>query len=91
MLSRPAAEWPGDLREKIGTTMKKNAIKELREKSVEALKQDLVEAQRQVFAIRSQAVTQKVENPHQGKTTRHQVARIKTLLREKQLANAAKK
>ena len=70
--------------------MKKSAIKELRDKDVEAIKQDLLEAQKQVFALRSQAVTQKVENPHAGKTARHQVARLKTLLREKQLAKAKK-
>ena len=70
--------------------MKKNAVKELREKDVEALKQTLVEKQKQVFALRSQAVTQKVENPHGAKNTRHEIARIKTLLREKQLAKAKK-
>lgn len=70
--------------------MKKNAIKELREKSEEALRESLLEKQKQVFALRSQAVTQKVENPHAGKNTRHEIARIKTLLREKQLAKAKK-
>lgn len=68
--------------------MKKNAVKELREKDVEALKQTLVEKQKQVFALRTQAVTQKVENPHAATNTRHEIARIKTLLREKQLAKA---
>lgn len=66
--------------------MKKNAIKELREKSVEALKEAMVEKQKQVFALRTQAVTQKVENPHGAKNARHAIARIKTILREKQLA-----
>ena len=65
--------------------MKKNALKDLREKSVEALKQELSDKQRQVFALRTQGVTQKIENPHQSMTTRHDVARIKGLLREKQL------
>lgn len=64
--------------------------KPLREKDVEALKQDLLENQKQVFALRSQAVTQKVENPHAGRNARHQIARIKTILREKQLAEAKK-
>jgi large subunit ribosomal protein L29 len=66
--------------------MKKNAIKELREKSVEALKQELADKQKQVFSLRTQGVTQKIENPHQSTTTRHDIARIKTILREKQLA-----
>ena len=71
--------------------MKKNAIKELREKTVEALKQDLADKQKQVFALRSQAVTQKIENPHAVTKTRHEIARIKTLLREKQLAGKSEK
>lgn len=66
--------------------MKKSAIKELREKSVEALKQELSDKQRQVFALRTQAVTQKIENPHQSMSVRHDIARIKGILREKQLA-----
>lgn len=65
--------------------------KPLREKDVEALKKELLETQKQVFALRSQSVTQKIENPHQITTTRHQIARIKTLLRERQLEKAAKK
>jgi large subunit ribosomal protein L29 len=57
----------------------------LRGKDVEALKQELTESQKQVYALRSQSVTQKVENPHQYMATRHQVARIKTVLREMQI------
>ena len=60
--------------------------KALREKDVEALKQELADTQKQVYALRSQAVTQKIENPHQSTTTRRQIARIKTLLRERQIA-----
>jgi large subunit ribosomal protein L29 len=66
--------------------MKKNAVKDLREKTVEALKQELAEKQKQIFTLRTQAVTQKLENPHQVTNTRHDIARIKTILREKQLA-----
>jgi ribosomal protein L29 len=55
--------------------MKKNAIKELREKSVEAMKQELSDKQRQVFALRTQGVTQKIENPHQSMSTRHDITR----------------
>ena len=62
----------------------------LRGKDVEALKQELLETQRQIYALRSQSVTQKVENPHQYMAARHQVARIKTVLREMQIAKAKK-
>ena len=70
--------------------MKKNAIKELREKSVEAIRQELSDKQRQVFALRTQGVTQKIENPHQSMATRHDIARLRTILREKQLEQAKK-
>jgi large subunit ribosomal protein L29 len=59
--------------------------KSLREKDVEALKQDLLEAQKNVFALRTQAVTQKLENPRQATVAKRQIARIKTLLRERQI------
>jgi len=62
--------------------------KPLREKDVEALKQDLLEAQKQVFTLRTQAVSQKLENPRQATVAKRQIARIKTLLRERQLAKA---
>ena len=65
--------------------------KSLREKDVEALKHDLLEAQKNVFALRTQAVTQKLENPRQATQAKRQIARIKTLLRERQLAKAAAK
>ena len=65
--------------------------KPLREKDVEALKQDLLEAQKNVFALRTQAVTQKLENPRQATVAKRQIARIKTLLRERQIAKAAAK
>lgn len=63
----------------------------LREKDVEALKQDLLEAQKNVFALRSQAVTQKLENPNQATQAKRQIARIKTLLRQRQIEKAAAK
>jgi large subunit ribosomal protein L29 len=67
--------------------MKKKALrKELREKEVEALKKELEDKRKQVFTLRTQAVSQKLENPHLITTTRHEIARIKTVLREKQLA-----
>jgi large subunit ribosomal protein L29 len=69
--------------------MKKRAVKELKDKSVEALEQDLAELQKNLFALRSQAVTQKLENPHSVTRTRHDIARIKTLLSQKKKVQAA--
>ena len=62
--------------------------KPLREMEPEALAKELGEAKKNVFALRMQSVTQKLENPKQATAARKQIARIKTLIRERQLAKA---
>ncbi len=66
--------------------MKHKQVKELRDKSVEALKQDMDAMLKQIFTLRTQSVTQKLENPKQITSVRHDIARIKTILRQRQLA-----
>lgn len=61
-------------------------IKELREKENDALLKELNEKQKHLFTLRSQAVTEKLEDPSQLKKTRRDIARIKTILRERELA-----
>ena len=58
-------------------------IKQLREMSVEELQENLGDLERRVFELRSQAVTEKLENSNAISNTRRDVARIKTLLRER--------
>jgi large subunit ribosomal protein L29 len=62
----------------------KAKLKELRDRSVEDLQREVVEKQKHLFDLRSQAVTEKLEDPSQLKKTRKQIARIKTILRERQ-------
>lgn len=64
--------------------MKSVNIKELRDSSESDLKRELQEQQKHLFTLRSQAVTEKLENPSQLKLARRQIARIKTLLRQRQ-------
>ena len=59
-------------------------IKEIREKETEHLKHELHEKRKHLFDLRSQAVTEKLEDPSQLKKTRKHIARIKTILRERQ-------
>jgi large subunit ribosomal protein L29 len=59
--------------------------KELREKETEALQHELVERQKHLFDLRSQAVTEKLEDPSQLGKTRKDIARIKTILRQRQI------
>jgi large subunit ribosomal protein L29 len=59
--------------------------KELREKETGHLKHELLEQQKHLFELRSQAVTEKLEDPSQLKKTRKEIARMKTVLRQREL------
>ena len=57
-------------------------IKQLREMGRDELEETLGDLQKRIFELRSQAVTEKLENSKAITNTRRDVARIKTLLRE---------
>ena len=59
--------------------------KELREKETGHLKHELVEQQKHLFELRSQAVTEKLEDPTQLFKARREIAQLKTILRERQI------
>ena len=63
-------------------------IKQLREMETDHLHHELIDQQKHLFALRTQAVTEKLENPTQLGKTRRQIARVKTLLRERELKAA---
>ena len=65
--------------------------KELRERETPHLQSELAEKQKHLFDLRSQAVTEKLEDPSQLKKTRKEIARIKTVMRQRELETAAKK
>jgi large subunit ribosomal protein L29 len=69
----------------------KAKLKEIRDKSGEDLQRDVIERTRHLFDLRSQAVTEKLEDPSQLRKTRKEIARIKTILRERELASATTK
>jgi large subunit ribosomal protein L29 len=62
--------------------------KEIREKESTALGHELVERQKHLFALRSQAVTEKLEDPSQLRKTKKEIARIKTVIRQRELEQA---
>jgi large subunit ribosomal protein L29 len=64
--------------------------KELKEKETGHLKHDLVEQQKHLFELRSQAVTEKLEDPSLLKKARKEIARMKTVLRQRELDAARK-
>ena len=59
--------------------------KEIREKENTQLNHELVERQKHMFDLRTQAVTEKLEDPSQLRKTRIEIARIKTVMRQREL------
>ncbi len=55
-----------------------------REMSPDELESRLEELQRHLFDLRSQGVTEKLENSKAVTNVRHDIARIKTVMREKE-------
>ncbi len=66
-------------------------INEIREHSTEELQNLLEESRRRLFDLRSQAVTEKLENPSLLTKTRRDIARILTVLRERQIKDIESK
>jgi len=61
-------------------------VRHYREMSPDELESKLEELQRHLFDLRSQAVTEKLENSKAMLNVRHDIARIKTVMRERQQA-----
>jgi large subunit ribosomal protein L29 len=60
-------------------------VKEFREKPDEQLDAALLERRRHLFDLRSQAITEKLEDPTQMRKTRRDIARVKTIQRQRAL------
>ncbi len=59
-------------------------VKEIREKETEHLKHELEDKRKHLFDLRSQAVTEKLEDPSQLKKTRKDIARMITVLKQRE-------
>ncbi len=59
---------------------------ELREKSSEQLEFSIREAQEELFRLRFQSATEKLDRPSRLRELRREIARIKTILRQRQPA-----
>jgi large subunit ribosomal protein L29 len=60
-------------------------IKELKNQESKQLRQELNEQAKHLFTLRSQSVTEKLENPTQLHKARRTIAQIKTILRQREL------
>ena len=64
--------------------MKAKEIKEVRALSVEKLEEKLQELKKDLFMLRMQHATNQLDNPMQIATVKKDIARIKTIIREKE-------
>ena len=64
--------------------MKAKEIKEIRELSVEKLEAKLQELKKDLFMLRMQHATNQLDNPLQIAAVKKDIARIKTIIREKE-------
>ena len=64
--------------------MKAKEIKEIRELSVEKLEAKLQELKKDLFMLRMQHATNQLDNPMQIANVKKDIARVKTIIREKE-------
>ena len=64
--------------------MKAKEIKEVRALSVEKLEEKLQELKKDLFMLRMQHATNQLENPMQIAAVKKDIARIKTIIHEKE-------
>jgi large subunit ribosomal protein L29 len=65
-------------------------VKDLRGLTTVELEEKVKELKKELFNLRFQFVAGRAENPAKIKQTRREIARVKTILREQQLQEAAK-
>ncbi len=71
--------------------MKAKEIKQLHAKTVKELRVMLQKVQEELVKLRMGQATRKLKNFHQLMRKRHDIARIKTILREKELLESSEK
>ena len=63
-------------------------LKKIREMSEAELNAELTKMKKDLFNLRFQHVTGQLENPIKMRETKRDIARVKTIIREKELAQA---
>lgn len=66
-------------------------LKEMREKETGHLLHELSEQQKHLFTLRTQSVTEKLEDPSQLRHAKKEIARLKTILRQRDIEAAKNK
>ena len=65
-------------------------VKEIRELSTKEINEKIVSAKEELFNLRFQQATGSLEKPSRIRELRHLVARLKTVLREREIEEASK-
>ena len=60
-------------------------VEEIRQLSIEELRSELERVRRHLFDVRAQAVTEKLEDPSMLRKAKRDIARILTIMREREL------
>ena len=63
-------------------------VNEIRQLDVNEMRQKIEALEKELYGLRYQANTSQVEKPHRIKEIRREIAVYKTIIREKELANA---
>ncbi len=63
-------------------------INEIRQMDMSEMRQKVETMQKELYDLRYQADTSRVEKPHRIRLIRREIAVYKTIIREKELANA---
>jgi large subunit ribosomal protein L29 len=58
---------------------------EIREKSIAELNEELIDLKEELFKLRFQHATNQLENPLKLQSVKRDIARVKTILREREL------
>ena len=61
-------------------------VKEMRDLSVQELKDEITGLKKKLFELRMARALHKLENPMQIPAVKHEIAQLKTVIREKELA-----
>ncbi len=65
-------------------TMKINQIREL---TIDELKDEVINLKKKLFELKIAKANHKLENPAEISGVKHQIAQVKTVIREKELTN----
>lgn len=60
-------------------------LSEIREKSVAELNDELIALKEELFRLRFQHATNQLENPLKLRSVKREIARVKTIIREREL------